>query len=230
MKVEVLRSKMSFLIKNNYYLQKFIAVVGLICIDLFVATDISSTKQIMQFLHLETLRVDLAIYSVLILLCIVALISKKMRLLDTTLFVTTTLMTLLLIGDVILLVYELPKENNGMMILFNSFLIWLTNLVIFSIWYWNLDRGGVNKRHPGVEPSISADLVYPQEESKLIGWKSWKPSYLDYLYLSFYSSMAFTPTDTLVLSQKMKFLLMIQASLSLVVLAMIAARAISIIH
>lgn len=134
-------------------------------------------------------------------------------------------MTLVLIDDVRSLMENLPLQKEGVAILLDAFFIWVFNVALFTVWYWTLDRGGVENR----SSDKRADIIFPQEDNQIKGWKDWKPGFLDYLFFSFYSCMALSPTETVVLSKKMKFLLMIQTSISLVVLAMIAARAINLI-
>ena len=104
-------------------------------------------------------------------------------------------------------------------------LIWLVNTLTFALWYWELDGGGPSKRlHQGY---TSHDFVFPQVSSATAEMPHWCPHFIDYLFLAFNTSTAFSPTDTLVLSPRAKLLMMTQALISLTVLAVIAARAIN---
>jgi hypothetical protein len=104
-------------------------------------------------------------------------------------------------------------------------LIWLVNILTFSLWYWELDGGGPGQRHHvGYH---NADFGFPQAASMTSANAPWLPHYIDYLFLAFNTSTAFSPTDTLVLSARAKLLMMTQALISLTVLAIIAARAIN---
>ena len=104
-------------------------------------------------------------------------------------------------------------------------LIWILNVLTFSLWYWEIDGGGPSRRH-GVGYH-SEDFVFPQASLEPRSSKLWFPHYVDYLFLAFTASTAFSPTDTLVLSVRAKLLMMIQSLISLVVLAIMAARAIN---
>jgi uncharacterized membrane protein len=106
-------------------------------------------------------------------------------------------------------------------------LLWANNVLIFSIWYWLVDGGGLEARQA---TAGRGDFAFPQQTIELASWKDWRPSYFDYLFLAFSHSTAFSPADTVVLSKRAKGLIMVQASVSLVILAMIAARAINIIQ
>jgi hypothetical protein len=103
-------------------------------------------------------------------------------------------------------------------------LLWIANILTFALWYWELDDGGPGKRHR--EGYSSQDFLFPQLTLNPPP-ENWCPQFVDYLFLAFNTSTAFSPTDTLVLSHRAKLLLMIQALLSLAVLAIIAARAIN---
>ena len=105
----------------------------------------------------------------------------------------------------------------------NAALIWLSNVLVFAFWYWEVDAGGPIARHRG--SYNSDDLVFPQRQHE--GADDWMPDFLDYLFLAFNSSTAFSPTDTLVLSRRMKGLMMCQSLISLSVLAVVAARAVN---
>ena len=105
----------------------------------------------------------------------------------------------------------------------NAALIWLSNVLVFAFWYWEVDAGGPIARHQG--PYNSDDLGFPQRQHG--GADDWMPDFLDYLFLAFNSSTAFSPTDTLILSRRMKVLMMFQSLISLSVLAVVAARAVN---
>jgi uncharacterized membrane protein len=119
---------------------------------------------------------------------------------------------------------QLPHET-AIGLLRDAALIWLVNTLTFALWYWQLDGGGPHKRiHEGY---ISRDFVFPQVSLGRTDDPPWCPRFVDYLFLAFNTSTAFSPTDTTVLSRRAKLLMMIQALISLVILAVIAARAIN---
>lgn len=118
---------------------------------------------------------------------------------------------------------QLPHET-ALGLLRDAALIWLVNLLTFALWYWELDGGGPGKRHH--EGYHSSDFVFPQLTLDRPD-PSWTPRFVDYLFLAFNTSTAFSPTDTLVLSRRAKWLMMAQSLISLMVLAILAARAIN---
>jgi len=120
---------------------------------------------------------------------------------------------------------EVPHDT-ALILLRDGALIWLVNILTFAFWYWEVDGGGPGRRvHHGYH---SSDFIFPQVTLQMHrGQKPWIPHFVDYLFLAFNTSTAFSPTDTLVLSVRIKLLMMIQSIISLTVLAIIAARAIN---
>jgi hypothetical protein len=112
-------------------------------------------------------------------------------------------------------------------LLWDAVVAWVTNVVTFTLWYWFLDRGGPDRRR-GAEPG-PADFAFPQQTADLPGWQRWTPGLVDYLFLAFNTSTAFSPTDTLALSAWAKVLSMLQASVSLIIVVMLAARVVNMI-
>jgi hypothetical protein len=116
----------------------------------------------------------------------------------------------------------------GRILLRDAAFIWVANIITFALWYWTIDGGGPAKRHPGRH--ASADFAFPQQQLDDDGIvEGWSPGFLDYLFLAFNTSTALSPTDTLVLSRQAKGLMMLQATISLVVVGVIAARAVNIL-
>lgn len=72
--------------------------------------------------------------------------------------------------------------------------------------------------------------LFPQYQSKVPGWEEWRPKFLDYLFFSFFTSTGFSPADTLPLSKRIKFMMMLEAFTSLIIIGMVASRAISLIQ
>lgn len=101
------------------------------------------------------------------------------------------------------------------------------NIVTFAIWYWEIDGGGPPRRRSGNHRSD--DLLFPQMSLDDERSKVWSPSFIDYLFVAFNTSTAFSPTDTLALSQRVKLLMMLQSLISLVVVVVLAARAVNIL-
>lgn len=136
------------------------------------------------------------------------------------------LVTLAVATSVALLVSTLPGSGTSSAVLLrDAALIWVTNVVTFAVWYWEIDGGGPDLRR--TDAHESEDFVFPQmalgEKRGLV----WAPGFVDYLFLAFNTSTAFSPTDTAVLSRRAKVLMMTQSLLSLVVVAVLAARAVN---
>lgn len=106
--------------------------------------------------------------------------------------------------------------------------IFLTNIIIFGLWYWEMDGGG-----PGERSAIAKydqDFLFPQHQHEGYRHPQWRPTFFDYLYISSTNAMTFGPADTKPLSRRSKALMLIQATISLVAIALVAARAISILN
>ena len=110
-------------------------------------------------------------------------------------------------------------------------LIWSTNVVATAVVFWELDRGGPFARDPRHRRrETPADLLFPQMTGiPGIDPKAWRPSFVDYLFVAFTTATAFSPTDTMPLTGRLKILMMIAASVSLATIALVAARAVNIL-
>jgi len=111
--------------------------------------------------------------------------------------------------------------------------LWLSNILVFASWYWRLDAGGPHKRAQRADHSRGA-FLFPQmtmesERRHAAGFPEWSPNFIDYLFLAFNTSTAFSPTDVPVLSRWAKVLMMLQSIISLLVIALLAARAVNIL-
>ena len=111
-------------------------------------------------------------------------------------------------------------------LLADVFLMMVTNILIFSIWYWIIDPPGIDETKRDDAPW---DFLFPQRGADLPHYESWAPRYTDYLYLAFTTSFAFSPTDTLPLTRRAKMLMMLQSTFSIITLTGIAASAIGVL-
>lgn len=103
--------------------------------------------------------------------------------------------------------------------------IWLINVVVMALWYWELDRGGASARARNVHNRV--DFLFPQMSTPQFADADWEPRFLDYLYTSFTNSTAFSPTDVLPLTQWAKMLMMLQSMVSLSTVVLVIARAVN---
>lgn len=106
--------------------------------------------------------------------------------------------------------------------------IWLTNVIAFSLWYWEWDRGGPAARALGTRQH--PDFLFPQMQQEGIAPADWEPQYMDYLYVALTNATAFSPTDTMPLSRWAKLLMATQSTISLLTLALIIARAVGVLQ
>ncbi len=149
-------------------------------------------------------------------------------------YVVISIVTIAMIGSVVLLLRAIPKhEVDPVRLLQSATALWVSNILIFAVWYWRLDAGGPHKRNMREEHNDGA-FLFPQmtidgltdDPDEL---KNWQPHFVDYLFLAFNTSTALSPTDVPVLSRWAKGLMMIQATISLTVVGVLAARAVNIL-
>jgi uncharacterized membrane protein len=107
-------------------------------------------------------------------------------------------------------------------------IIWTTNLVLFAVLYWELDRGGPH-RSAAARPPIAPDLLFPQMTDDRFAAPGWKPGFGDYLYVSLTNQTAFSPTDTMPLTSRVKALMGIQGVAAIVTTGVIVARAVNLL-
>ena len=133
-------------------------------------------------------------------------------------------------GSMILLVHYIITGHKlgGHELVLASIDIWWTNVLVFSLWFWQLDGGGPAKRVPE-QPGYERDFLFPQLENSAFAPPGWRPMYLDYLYTSFTNAAAFSPTDVLPLTRWAKMLMLVESGASLLTLLMVASRAVNIL-
>jgi hypothetical protein len=122
------------------------------------------------------------------------------------------------------------QANDGAVLVKAAVLIWTTNVVAFGVWFWEIDRGGPFARAPEHDHAEERpDLLFPQMTSDVPGWEGWLPGFTDYLYVAFTNATAFSPTDTMPLTARLKILMAIQSIISLLTVAVVAARAVNVL-
>ncbi|MDE3134312.1 MAG: hypothetical protein KGL15_09620 [Acidobacteriota bacterium] len=106
--------------------------------------------------------------------------------------------------------------------------IWLTNVLLFAFWYWEMDRGGPGIRAAGRD--LRPDFQFPHMTDEVaVLYRGWRPQFVDYLYLSLTNAIAFSPTDTMPLSVQAKLLMGFQSLISLVTMGLVISRAVNIL-
>jgi hypothetical protein len=142
---------------------------------------------------------------------------KAIRILSMTVL---GLATLGLAIGIFLLITSLSTIKQPTLLLRSAGLLWTTNIVIFGLWYWELDGGGPRERHLAHHEAV--DFMFPQQVNG--NTTQWMPFFFDYLYLAFNTATAFSPTDTYPLTRRAKALMMLQSSLSLLIVAILIGR------
>lgn len=144
-------------------------------------------------------------------------------------FVVVAILTLAMIFSLALLIKALPSHKESPFdLLISAVSLWSTNILVFALWYWKIDAGGPHGRDQASGHSEGA-FLFPQmtmDEDKV---KEWSPNFIDYLFLAFNTSTAFSPTDAPILARWAKLLMMVQASISLTVIALLAGRVVNIL-
>ncbi len=144
-------------------------------------------------------------------------------------YLGTGILTIAMIWSLGLLVAAIPKHEIDPKILLRSAVaLWVTNILIFALWYWRLDAGGPHQREK-VSGHREGAFLFPQMVRGAGSDPAWAPNFVDYLFLAFNTSTALSPADTAALSRWAKILMMIQATISLAVIALLAARAVNIL-
>lgn len=164
---------------------------------------------------------------------VIARIYNQHRINQTLGYTVNGVITVAMVSSLIQLVRALPtREETPAELLLSAASLWITNILVFALWYWRLDAGGPNHRdlrpgHPDgafLFPQMMSDEAKAATNSPM-----WSPNFIDYLFLAFNTSTALSPTDVPVLSRWAKLLMMVQALISLTVIVLLAARAVNIL-
>ena len=144
--------------------------------------------------------------------------------------ILTSLMTLSNTASAFLLISLLVSgtTHDPNHLLLSGGTIWVTNIIIFSLWFWDLDRGGPGARAEAMNKH--PDFIFPQMSDPHYAPDTWHPNFFDYLYTSFTNASAFSPTDVLPLTRWAKVLMLVQSLTSLLTVGLIVARAVNILH
>ena len=119
-------------------------------------------------------------------------------------------------------------ETSGRQLLLKGLAVWVTNVIAFGLWFWELDRGGpVRRSNPDEQPP--PDFQFPQMENPQLAEPGWHPQFVDYLYISFTNAVAFSPTDAMPLRRRVKALMLTESGVSAITVLLVAARAVSIL-
>jgi hypothetical protein len=142
-------------------------------------------------------------------------------------FILLGIITSALIIGIVLLVRSLPDRSTSQAatLLRTGVLLWLSNILVFALWYWEIDGGGPRKRHLNGYKGV--DFLFPQQVDG--NTQGWVPNFIDYLFLAFTGATALSPTDTYPLSRPAKGLMMLEAVTALLILSILIGRAVNIL-
>jgi hypothetical protein len=144
-------------------------------------------------------------------------------------FTVTGAITIGMVASLAFLIQGIPHHREPAQTLLRAATaLWVTNVLVFALWYWKLDGGGPLNRETR-RGRLESSFLFPQMLSQEGGETSWSPRFMDYLFLAFNTSTAFSPTDTAVLSRWAKAGMMVQALISLTIVALLAARAVNVL-
>lgn len=138
--------------------------------------------------------------------------------------------TLANVTSMALLVHHLlvAHVSQGRNLIYSAVSVWLTNVIIYGLWFWEIDRGGPHRRAGGL--GRWPDIQFPQMENPPLAPVNWRPSFIDYLYTSFANGTSFAPADAMPLTAQAKALFATESMVSLITIAVVAARAVNILH
>lgn len=157
-------------------------------------------------------------------------VSRQRRIIRRAAVLLTAVITVMNFGALASLVRAMlgGRAGTGQTLLIDAINIWITNLFMFALWYWNIDRGGPACR--GLTRHSVSDFLFPQHTIADGRFESWRPGFVDYLFVAFTTATAFSPSDTLPLTRRAKLLMMLEAMASLVTIALVASRAVGILQ
>jgi uncharacterized membrane protein len=133
-----------------------------------------------------------------------------------------------MITSLVWLIKDIPQHRDPPMALLRAAIaLWITNIVVFALWYWKFDAGGPSRRDARTG-RLKSSFLFPQMLNEEGRDPDWSPQFMDYLFLAFNTSTAFSPTDTAVLARWAKAGTMLQSLISLAIVVLLAARAVNI--
>jgi hypothetical protein len=151
--------------------------------------------------------------------------SRRLRAATVILIGVMTYANIWAAGHLVREMVRVERELSAQRLLLIGLAIWMTNVLAFALWYWELDRGGPAARAQALRPH--PDFLFPQMQSPEVAPPDWDAQFVDYLYLSFTNATAFSPTDVLPLARWAKLTMLVQSSVSVITVALVIARAVN---
>ncbi|MCX6701492.1 MAG: hypothetical protein NTV68_16485 [Methanomicrobiales archaeon] len=189
--------------------------------------NLAHPMEIGQIIHFEDLISTLTFIA--LAACVLVYLFASQSTVYRAVLLTAALSTLGLVLNIAGLLFSLvTRQVNPPFLLIDAAIVYASTVLLFSVWYWILDHESQQARCSGKD--VPPVLIFPQNATKITGYEGWKPGFIDYLFLSFHTSSTVGPTDTLVLSKRAKITMICQVTISLIVLIVLAARAIGILR
>lgn len=202
-------------------------VLALLTAGILAFVDISSLPNINLVIHLEDL-LNLAM-AISLLISIAFYLSASRETFRHALLASAIIATnSIALGVAGLLRTLIDQRINPELLLGAAVIVYISTVLVFTVWYWIMDSHGQEKRTRG--EAVPSVLVFPQNAVAFPGYEGWTPGFIDYLFLSFHTSTTVGPTETVVLSRTGKVVMMVQVCISLIVLIALATRAIGLLR
>jgi hypothetical protein len=153
-----------------------------------------------------------------------------------TRYVTIAMIALISLANTVSVIYLVHRllyptvvasHATGRQLIYNAVIIWVTNVIIFGLWFWEVDRGGPAVR--GTSQASLPDFQFPQMENPKLAQANWEPRFLDYLYVALTNAAAFSPTDAMPLTRRAKAMMGVASLVSMITVLVVASRAINIL-
>lgn len=209
------------------YTSLLIAAVVMVVVNFIIFLGVYSNNPQSEAIS-TALYASFVVYLLFLTTCIISLLLGKKRIIRYSFYALLAFMTFHVLYNLYVLIIDSSSSNDGPIILFDALLIWSSSILIFSVWYWILDKqssiGEVIEQE-----RTHYDFLFPQNQTNIKLFETWRPRFFDYVSLSFFTSTSFAPADTLPATRRARLLMMTEAFISLVIIGMIAARAISLI-
>jgi uncharacterized membrane protein len=154
--------------------------------------------------------------------------STPLRVASLTLIALISLANAWSSGELIKGLINSTEGNSAALLLSRGASIYVTNIIVFALWYWEWDRGGPVARAHAIR--VYPDFLFPQMAAPDLAPPDWATTLFDYLYVSFTNAVAFSPTDVMPLSRWAKMLMLLQSSVALLTVALVVARAVNILN
>lgn len=210
------------------YMSLLIAAVVMVVVNFIIFLGVYSNNPQTEAIS-SALYASFILYLFFLIVCVISLLLGKKKIIRYSFYTLLSFMTLHVLYNLYVLIIDSSSSHDGAIILFDALLIWSSSMLIFSVWYWILDKQ--SSIGEAIEQERTHyDFLFPQNQSGMKIFDNWRPKFFDYVSLSFFTSTSFSPSDTLPVTKRARFLMMVESLVSLIIIGMIAARAISLIR